>query len=234
MGNMNLGQMQAAVLRALDNLRSNHPMVVAGDHTRCINDAAADVIRLFPERFVEHHDRSWTTGPTAVSADLISLPNNLLVLQKVRHSDGATITAGDWSSIEEKVVSHVSVETIGLLNKVTTIADYPRLYDRKGTNLLYHPTTRTGFTTTFRFYGISRETPISAAGDTFRMDRDFDEVIVLLGAAKLARLIGYSDRAVELETAAKRRVGEGISVTLHEAGTHVIEPIWNFSGGREG
>jgi len=229
MGDKTLSQYRAAVRRALDNLDELHPMIVAGDDTECINKAAGDIVRLFPNRFTEHNDRSWTSGPTIAGDDLISLPSNLLVLQKVRHSNGETVTLGDWSGIEEVIVSQSSVDVIGLLNKDTDVADYPTLYDRKGTNLLYYPTTRAGYETTFRFYGISREAPISAPGDTFRLDRDFDEVIVLLAASKLARLIGYTERAAQLDLDAKRIVGEGLSVTLYEAETVVLKPYNDFN-----
>ena len=216
MGDLNLGQYQSAVRRALDNLRAGHPAIVAGDHTRCINDAANDLIRWYPNHFPEHHNRTWTDGPTTVSANSIALPSNLIELQRVVHSNGATITSGDWSSTKEVLVSPITAETIGLAAKSSTQPGYPTLWDRKGYNLLYWPTTRTGYTTTFRFYGISGETRLSAGGDTFRMHRDFDQAIILLGASKLAVVIGWTERALELEAAARRVVTSGKSVVGRE------------------
>lgn len=232
MGDLNLGQLQGAVLRAVGNVQTDHPVIAAGDHTRCINDAANDLCRLFPDRFPEHNARTWTDGPTVLGDNAIALPSNLLTLDRVTHSDGATITLGDWSSIEERIVTQSTVETIGILDKASDVTGYPILWARQGTSLLYYPTTRTGFLTTFNLYGMSREEPLVAGGDVFRFDRDFDEAVVLLGAAKLARIIGYTERAAELEVAAKRKIGEGLSVILYEAPVTFIEPWMTFDGWR--
>lgn len=217
MGNLNLGQYETAVLGALDGLRANHPLVVANEHTRCINDAANDLIRWFPNHFPEHKKkRTWSTGPTTVGENQIALPENLNVLERVVHSGGETITDGDWTAVRERYMAPFTTETIGLLDKSTSRTGYPTLWDRKGVNLIYFPTTQTGFTTTFRFYGSSGEIRLTASGDTFRMNRDFDQVIILLAASKMAMLVGYLDRSIALETAARRIMTSGQSVVGRE------------------
>jgi hypothetical protein len=228
MGDLNLTAFQSRVLLALGNAQTSHPVVAAGLHTQAINDAANDLIRRFPDHFPEHTDVTWTLGPTTVGLNSIALPDNLNVIVTVRHSNGTTITSGNWTSVEEEVVAETDAETIGLLNKDSTVTGYPKLFARKGTNLIYHPTTRTGYTTTFRLYGMSGETRLSAGGDTFRMNRDFDEAVVLLGAAKLARIIGYTERADELEMAAERKVGRGLSVVNFEAPPSCIVSPFDF------
>lgn len=217
MGDLNLTALKSAVLRTLANVQADHPMVAAGDDVRCINDAANDLIRWYPLHFPEHaKSRSWTDGPTVAGSNKVALPDNLVVLERVVHSNGATITSGDWSAAREQFMAPFTVETIGLLEKSNTRTGFPTLWDRKVTELVYYPTTQAGFETTFRFYGISGETPLSAGGDTFRMHRDFDPIVVLLGASKLAMLIGYTERAVELETAARRAMTSGRGVVGRE------------------
>jgi len=229
MGDLTLSQYQTRVLLALKNVRSTHPAVVAGLHTQAINDAANDLVRTYPDRFPEHNDNSWTLGPTIVGENKIALPDNLLVIGAVRSADSTTDPAG-WEDTDERVVSRVSTQTIGLLDKASSDTGYPNLWDRKGTNLIYYPTTRTGYTTYLRVYGLAGETRLSAAGSTFRLHRDYDEAVVLFAAAKLARMLGFTERADELEAAAKRKMGDGISVVNEEAAPMVLRSSLDFGG----
>lgn len=234
MGDLTLANYQTRVLLALGNLDTDHPVISGGLHTTAINDAANDLIRMYPERFPEHNDNTWTLGPTTVGLNTIALPSNLLVIEKVNRSDDA-VPAGsppsDWTSIKELLVSQLNTHTIGMSKKDSDVDGYPMSWDRKATNLLYWPTTRTGYTTYFRIYGLAGEERISAAGATFRMHRDYDEAIILFAASKVATLIGRPKRSAELEAAARRKVEGGLGVVNEEMGERRIE---GFSFGSTG
>jgi len=218
MGDLTLAQYQSRVLLLLNNTRTTHPAVVAGLHTQAINDAANDLIRMYPNRFPEHNGNSWTIGPTTVGDNLVALPSNLLAIDRVHHSQDATITPSDpdtWNTVQERYVAPITKGTIGLLSKSASTG-YPTLWDRKSTNLLYFPTTATGYATYFRIYGLAGELKLSAAGDTFRLHRDFDEAVTLLAASKFAEVIGQPERSFELEASTKRKMTGGMSVTGRE------------------
>lgn len=219
MGDLTRAEYQTRVLLALKNLRTTHPAIAAGVHTEAINHAANRLIRMAPDMFPEHYNNSWTQGATTVGANTIALPENMLVLRDVRCSDETVITAGDWSGAQERVVPIVGADTIGLLNKDATLTGYPRLCDRKGTNLIYWPTTRTGYTTYLRFYGIAGEAALTADGSTFRTHKDWDAAIVLLAAEEVATYLGWIDRAKELLAAAKEHLGSSANILGKERAT---------------
>jgi hypothetical protein len=217
MGDLNLSQYQTRVLLLNNNLPSTDPNVTAGLHTQAINDAANDLVRDYPDLFPEHGaNRTVTQGPTIVGDNAIAIPDTLVTVHRVTHSNGTTITSGDWSSVEEKFVGPISAETIGLLNKDSDVTGYPQQWDRKANQIYYYPTTRTGYTTYFRLYGTSNETRLSASGDTFRLHRDYDECVVLYAASKLALILGETARHAELEASYKRIVDNGLRVLARE------------------
>ena len=208
MGDLTLANYQARVLLLNNNLPTTDPYAVAGLHTQAINDAANDLVRDYPDLFPEHGaNRTWTQGPTIVGDNAIAIPDNVLTLHRLVHSNGETITNGDWSSVAEIFVPPISAEVIGLQNKDSSVVGYPTEWDRKGNQIYYYPTTRTGYETTFRLYGTSNETRLTASGDTFRIHRDYDESVVVLGSSKFARVIGDTARADELEAQVRRRLG---------------------------
>jgi hypothetical protein len=210
MGDLTRAEYQERVLLALKNLRSTHPVVTAGIHTDAINHAVNRLIRMAPDMFPEHNNNSWTQGPTTVGDNLIALPENLLVLREVRSADSST--SPTWEDTKERVVPIVDTDTIGLLGKETTQAGYPRICDRKGTNLIYWPTTRTGYTTYLRFYGIAGEAALTADGETFRTHEHWDAAIVFLAAEEVATYLGWTDRAKELLAAAKEHLGSSANI----------------------
>lgn len=212
MGDLTRADYQERVLLALKNLRSSSPVVSAGIHTDAINHAVNRLIRMAPDMFPEHNNNSWTQGPTTVGANSIALPENLLVLRDVRCSDATVITNGDWSSVKERVVPIVDTDTIGLLSKDSSVTGYPRVCDRKGNSLIYWPTTRTGYTTYLRFYGIAGEAALTADGSTFRTHRDFDAAIVFLAAEEVATYLGWTERAKELYAAAEAALATSANI----------------------
>lgn len=223
MGNLNLSQYQAAVLRAAGNIRASVPAVLAGDHTRSINWAANQLIREYPEHFIEHLDNSWTLGPTEVGKNKIALADNVLIIDAVRTSDDATIDTTDsdtlaasWASTPEKILYPTSIERIGILNKAATTTGYPRRWARYGKALMYNPTTRTGYTTYLHIHGMAGEIPLTAAGNTFRLHYDYDEAVITKAAARFARIIGQKERADELEADVKRMMQEGVNIVARE------------------
>lgn len=232
MSTMTLAQYQTRVLLALGNLSTAHPVISATMHTSAINDAANDLIRWYPDRFPEHSDNSWTLGPTVVGENKISLfdtgltYSTILVIDKVRRpkDEDATTDPAGWEDTQEMVVSHTDVSTIGLQAKESSDSGYPRLYDRKGNYLMYHPTTRTGYTTYLRIYGLAGEVRLVGASETFRIGPDFDEAVILLAAAKVAMFMpGRAARSMELEAAARRKMTDGLSVINRESDDRAIE-----------
>lgn len=237
---MTLAQYQTRVLLALGNLSTAHPVISTGMHTSAINDAANDLIRWYPDRFPEHNDNSWTLGPTVVGENKITLIDTgltyttILVIDKVRRpkdEDAATDPAG-WEDTQEVVVSHTDVATIGLQTKESSDTGYPRLYDRKGNYLMYHPPTRTGYTSYLRVYGLAGEVRLVGASDTFRMAPDFDEAVILLAASKVANFMpGRAARSMELEAAARRKMTDGLSVINRESDDRTVEGLQFGSAG---
>lgn len=236
MGDYNLTGYQNLVIGMIDELESDNPRVVAGDHTDCINWAANNLIRMFPDRFPEHQDNTWVSGPTTVSYNYLAIADNILAIDCVNQTEGATVSAVtpglSLAGIAEEPVAKTNAGIIALLNKSTTTTGYPKLWARQGTNLLYHPTTQTGYTTTFIIHGLAGEVPLSSGGATFRLHRDYDEIVALLAAAKMARICGFTDRSMELNDAAKRTLGEMFSVPNYEAPMMVIGSEFEFDAWR--
>lgn len=239
MSDMTLADYQAEVLLTLGNLSTSHPLIARGMHTRAINAAADDLIRWYPDRFPEHNDNSWTIGPTVAGENKVTLLDStlgystILVIDKVhRPEDSAASTDPDgWEDTQEVPVSHSDVSTIGLMTKSASDTGYPSLYDRKGNYLIYHPTTRAGYESYLRVYGLAGEVHLVAAGDTFRMAANFDEALTLLAASKVAMYMpGRMQRSTELEAAARRKMTDGLSVTNRELDDLAVEGFGFGSG----
>lgn len=205
MGTLTLADYTSRVLKQLRNLPTAHPVVTEGFVLTAINNAPNRLIRENRDLFPEHHARSWTVGPTEVPAtgppiiagNRIPIPDNLLELHKVR-TNQSSVNPGTWASTQEYVVTMPTngVDVIGLSSKETT--GWPSMCGRKDSDIMYWPTTSAGFECYFRLYGVSRELALENDDDTFLMDRDFDQVIVLLAASEVAEVIGWTDRASEL------------------------------------
>lgn len=214
MGDLTLAQYQAAVIRAVD-MESTHPLISAGDHTRAINAAPNELIRMFPDKFPEHRNRSWTLGVTVVGTNRVALPSNLLYIERVRHN-GASTDPTTWAAIREQVVEAATPELIGLFEKASTTTGYPSHYTRKNNDLVIYPTPQTGYTCYLRVYGVSKEDALSAAGDTFRIDADWDDALIMLAASRVALLAGYTERSAELRAESERIVGTSVSTPAAE------------------
>lgn len=234
MSDLTLANYQKEVLLLLGNISTNHPVISDGLHTRAINNAANDLIRWYPDRFPEHNDNSWTLGPTTIGTNKITLVDTTLGYSTIitidnvhRPEDSVAATDPDgWEDTKEVVVAHSNVATIGLQTKSSTEVGYPRIYDRKGNYLMYHPTTRTGYRSYLRIYGLADEVRLIAAGDTFRMSANFDEAVILLAASKVAMYMpGRTQRSTELEAAARRKMSDQLSVTNREPDDCVIEGL---------
>lgn len=215
MGDLTRADYQTRVLLALGNLDSSHPVIAAGMHTTAINNAADRIFRIMPDLHPEHQNRSWTLGPTVAGESRTALPENLFNIEKVTctHSDD---DPGDWADVQEFIVAPVQATTIGLIAKPSTTTGYPTLYDRKATDLLYNPTTQAGYECYFRLYGTSREEPLASSGSTFRLNRAWDHVIVLLAAAETAEMIGWAEKAAELTAQANSRIESTVSIMGRE------------------
>jgi hypothetical protein len=212
MGDLTLVDMQAAVRASLGDLPTDDPIASTTLIVQAINNAPNRLIRAMPDLFPEHLNRSWTIGPTIVGDNRIALGENVLIIESVARNASST-DPDDWADTQEIPVNPVSALTIGRIAKPSTTVGYPTLWDRKGTDLLYNPTTRTGYTCYFRVYGISGETAISGGGETFRIHRDWDTSVVFLAASEIAEYMGWAERAQELVTAVERRTGIPIAVS---------------------
>lgn len=232
MGALTLSQYQTRVRRMLGNLGATHPVISDGLHTEAINHAANRIIRMvlggngsIISLFPEHNNNSWTTGPTIVGDNYTAAPDNCLFIERItRPSDDDTPSSnpGDGADTTETIVSRSTVQTIGLLSKSSSDTGYPRLWARKGNNILYYPTTRTGYTSYLRIYGVARETYLSAAGDTFRLHEDWDSAIVELAASEVAMTMGWSERSKELLDSVHQRIVETANIEALGDGVHAI------------
>lgn len=236
MGELTRAEYEERVLLSLGNMPTSHPVIAAGMHTSALNNSANRLIRQNPDRFPEHLNRSWTIGPTNVSDNRVALPENMLILERVRSNalaDDPTVDPGDWSSVQEQVVSMVRLDSISLTQKESTTGGFPVLCEHKANDLLYWPTTRTGYPCYLRLYGTSGEMPLAASGSTFRMHRDFDQAIVLLAAAEVAEAIGWYEKAAALTTLANERLESTVNVTAKErAGRRTVIRVAGEPGGR--
>jgi hypothetical protein len=216
MGELTLAQYQTRVRLACGNVPVAHPVFAEGMHTTAINNAPNTLIRENPDLFPEHQDNTWTVGATIVGDNLIELPENLLILERVTCSRDAVVVGSDWTAVQEYPVALISGHVIGLIDKPATTTGYPTMCDRKGNALWYNVTTQTGFTTYFRFYGVAGEVPLVGAGETFRMHRDFDTSIIQYATAETLEMMGQYDRAMEVRTAAERNLQKQRGVVARE------------------
>lgn len=215
MGTLTKADFESRVLLTLRNLPPEHPIIAAGMHTTAINNAPNRLIRENPDLFPEHHNRSWTIGPTevpsagppVVSGNRVPLPGNLYELHEVRRNDSDT-DPGTWASTTEYIVTmpQNAVALIGQLAKDSTVTGFPTICGRKDSDLYYFPTTRADFECYFRLYGTSCESALVDSGDTFLMHRDWDQAIVLMAASEVAEAIGWTERAQELLAMAGTRI----------------------------
>lgn len=237
MGEFTFAEYKERVLLALGNLSTAHPSVIKNVHGKAVNDAPNDLIRLFPDKFPEFNDNSWTLGPTVAGENKVTMLTSsapILVLDSLRRprdEDAATDPAG-WEDTNEVIVSHSDVRTIGLLAKGATEVGFPRLYDRKGNFIMYHPTTRAGYESYLRAYGLAGEQRLVSPSSTFRMSADFDEAIVLFAAAKLAVSIQRYARSRELKAEMMEKMTGGFSVTDRES--RIDQAVQGFEFGAMG
>lgn len=218
MGALTKAEYEERVKLACGNVPAAHPIIAAGMHTTAINNAPNWLIRANRDLFPEHNDNSWTIGPTAAGDDSVAIPANLLILEKVTHSEDAVPVGGsDWTLIQERPVAIISnVATIGLIAKPTTATGYPTMVARKGNVLVFNVTTSAGYETYFRLRGLAGEMRLSASGETFRMHEDFDSIIVQLAAAEVFEMIGQYDRADALRAAVGQKLSAMRSVVASE------------------
>lgn len=227
MSALTLAQFQSRVKLACGNIPDAHPVIAEDMHTTAINNAPNQLIRENPDLFPEHHNNSWTVGPTVATDNLIALPENLQVLERVTCSRDAVpvgVPASDWTLIHEYPVAMPSngASVIGMVAKPTTATGYPTICDRKGNFLLYNVTTQTGFTTYFRLYGTAGEARLTEPGHQFRMHPDFDTVIILYAAAEVLTMMDKTDRAMEKLAMAERLLAPQRSVVARERASRPI------------
>lgn len=227
MGNLTLADYRIEVRQTLGNMPTSHPMYSLSLIDRAINQAPNRLIRmafggngqnldLFPEKH-----NSWTIGPTVVGNNRIAMDADILVPLALRSSESST--SPTWADTQEKTVSRSLSSTIGLLSKSSTETGYARLWDRKANDIIYHPTTRTGYVDYFRVYGLARETAISSSGATFTLNADWDDHIVLLAAEKIARKMSWTERANELLASVRDQVNETLRVNTIGGMVGVVE-----------
>lgn len=205
MGELTKLQYETRVKLACGNVPDAHPIIAEGMHTTAINNAPNILIRENPDLFPEHHNNTWTVGPTTVGVNRVPLPENLYILQRVTHSSDAVPAgspASDWTLVQETPLAMVNASTIGLFDKPVTLNGYPTVCDRKGNDLLFNATTQTGYETYLRMYGIAGEVPLVADGETFRMHRDFDTAIIQYATAETLEMMGQYERAAAVRAAA--------------------------------
>lgn len=229
MGTLTLADYRVEVRLSLGNLPTSHPLYTQSLVDRAINQAPNRLIRMafggngqLVHLFPEKHN-SWTIGPTVVGRNRIALDSDILVPLDVRSSESST--SPTWADTQERVVSGPKTpQLIGLLNKdATAVTGYAKLWTRKANDIMYHPTTRTGFVDYFRVYGIAREAPITSAGATFTLSEDWDDHIVLLAAERVARKMSWTDRANELLSEVRDQVNETLRVNAIGAGVGYAE-----------
>lgn len=218
MGILTLADFRIETRQALGNMPTSHPMVTLSILDRAINNAPNRLIRMAfggngqnVDLFPEKHN-SWTIGPTVVGNNRIALDADILIPLELRSSESST--SPTWANTQEKLVVLTKTTTIGLLSKETTETGYARLWARKANDILYHPTTRTGYVDYFRVYGIAREVAISAGGDTFTLNADWDRVIVRLAAEDIARMMSWTNRADELLNEARAQINETLGIAI--------------------
>jgi hypothetical protein len=228
MGALTLSDYQTEVRLALGNMQTSHPLYSGGIVTRAINQAANDLVRMAIGGNGKHADlfpelrNSWTVGPTIVGDNSIARPSDCIVVTDVVSAQSSTLP--DWADTQEQPVGFVmQPEIIGQLSKDSTIADYPRLWARKANRIVYHPTTRTGYTDYFRFYGLASCVALAAAADTFPLDAAWDNVIVLLASYSVAAKLGWTERATGYLAMAKTQINETANVATLGNDKHVIE-----------
>lgn len=219
---MTLTQFGTEVKLLLNNMPSSDPFDTAGLITRNINRAANRLVRMAIGSAGENADlfpelrNFWEVGPTEVGGSTGGQyqlrPSDAIMVTDVVSSDSSS--APTWGDTQERTLGKaVSAQTIGLMPKGSTIADYPRIWARRAKKILYWPTTRTGYTTYLGFYGVARLTPLSSGSETFQLEEDWDHVIVRLAASLTAHDMGWKEEGDNWLAAVKDQILETANVT---------------------
>lgn len=227
MGYLTLADYRIEVRQALGNMPTSHPMVTLSVLDRAINAAPNRLIRMAfggngtnVDLFPEKHN-SWTIGPTVVGNNRIAMDADILVPLRVQRAESSS--SPTWANTQEKLVSPATPALIGLMKKASTDVGYAALWTRKANDIMYHPTTRTGYVDYFRIYGIARESRITAPGATFTLIEDWDSAIVKLAAEDIARKMGWTSRADELLASVRDQIEETLKVNAMIVGQHCAE-----------
>lgn len=218
MSTLTLAQMKTEVLLICGNEETSNPIIAADLHTRAINSAPNRLIRIVSnaDLFPEKHVRVATAAATVVGSNTIALPTSPPIAIVTRVTRTESSSAPTLADTTEKEMSLSTVEEIGLLDKASTLVEYPSLWARYGETIMYHPTTRTGKTTYLVVYGIAEEAAISDSAATFGLNARWDQAIVLLAASEVELKMNHPDRAAQLEEAAKVRIAESMNIMGRE------------------
>jgi hypothetical protein len=186
--------------------------------TRNINRAANRLVRmaiggngeaadLFPEL-----RNAWTIGPTTVGDNYVLRPSDAIVITTLHRAESSSLP--DWDGTDEKPLGRpVPPETIGLMAKSSTIANYPQIWARRAKKILYWPTTRTGYTDYFHAYGLARITPLTTGSETFPLEEDWDGILARLAASMTAHDMGLKEQGDTLLAVVKDQILETANVT---------------------
>lgn len=230
---MNLGEIKTRVAKTLDNLPTSDPWYT--EITSFANRAANTFIRmkvqhgaysLFPELF-----NTWTVGPTwpidgtiILDASTIALPSDCLVVQEMQRAESATLP--DWTATQEMPIAYRDPVTFGRLSKNSTLADYIKIFSRKGKTLKVWPSITSAYPDYLRLYGLKTEVALVDDADTFFMDTHWHDLVCVLAAQMLAARMGLSERAAELKAEVRSELGETTDVTAEQDDTFCAS-AWN-------
>ena len=223
---MNLGDLKTRVAKTLDNLPTSDPWYT--EITSYLNRAANVFIRmkvnagawsLFPELY-----NSWTVGPTypidgtiIIDASTIARPSDCLVVQEIARAESATLP--DWTATKELPVRYVNAVTFGQLSKESGVANYIRIFSRKGKTVKVWPSITSSYPDYLRFYGPKTEVALVADADTWYMDEHWHDDVALLASHRLAVVMGLRERAADLSAEIKDELGITTDVTAEQDDT---------------
>lgn len=215
--------MRSEVALTLDNLPTSDPWYAYIDSY--VNRAANAFIRmkvaagswsLFPELY-----NSWTVGPTypidgtiIIDASTIARPSDCLVVQEIARAESATLP--DWTATKENPVRYVDPVTFGQLSKEAGVANYIRIFSRKGKTIKVWPSITSAYPDYLRFYGLKLEEALTDDGESFFMDAHWHRLVCTLAAHGLALRMGESGRAKELMGEIQDELGQTTDVTAEE------------------
>lgn len=211
MSTMTLATYKTAVRRTLGNIPTSFPQISDAMDERAINSAANAIIRRYPTHFPETRNYAWQIGPTVVGQNSIALPAASSTSPKVLEIHRVVTNAlettpssapSSWAEVDEQFVAPIPVHIIGQGGKDSDIDGYPSQWERQGSNILYWPPTRTGYTCYLRAYGQRGEYLITSA-QSFLVDADFDDAIIFDAAAILCTSIGWVEKASALRVYVK-------------------------------